>query len=73
MVINFHRTLDSDWLWCLVAMLVTIESKVTTNGKFYATGPRRWCKTTYMLNSCQCDEMFNREIYPFSLNALIRK
>ena len=25
---------------CLVAMVVTIESKVTINGKFYATGPR---------------------------------
>ena len=29
-------------LWCLVAMVVTIESKVTINGKFYATGPRRY-------------------------------
>ena len=38
---NFHRILDADWLWCLVAMVVTIESKVTINGKFYATGP--WC------------------------------
>ena len=40
---NFHRifrSLDADWLWCLVAMVVTIESKVTINGKFYATGPR---------------------------------
>ena len=37
---NFHRILDADWLWCLVAMVVTIESKVTINGKFYATGPR---------------------------------
>ena len=38
---NFHRILDADWLWCLVAMVVAIESKVTINGKFYATGPRR--------------------------------
>ena len=37
---NFHRILDADWLWCLVAMVVTIESKVTIDGKFYATGPR---------------------------------
>ena len=37
---NFHRILDADWLWCLVAiMVVTIESKVIINGKFYATGP----------------------------------
>ena len=36
---NFHIILDADWLWCLVAMVVTIESKVTINGKFYATGP----------------------------------
>ena len=36
---NFHRILDADWLWCLVAMVVTIESKVTINGNFYATGP----------------------------------
>ena len=35
---NFHRILDADWLWCLVAMVVTIESKVTINGEFYATG-----------------------------------
>ena len=27
---------DADWLWCLVAMVVT---KVTNNGEFYATGP----------------------------------
>ena len=39
---NFHRTFDADWLWCLVAMVVTIESKVTINGKFYATGSRSW-------------------------------
>ena len=44
---NFHRILDADWLWCLVAMVVTIESKVTINGKFYATGPRR-LHTSYM-------------------------
>ena len=37
---NFHRILDADWLWCPVAMVVTIESHVTINGKFYATGPR---------------------------------
>ena len=37
---KFHRILDADWLWCLVAMVVTIESKVTINGKFYATGLR---------------------------------
>ena len=30
---NFHIILDADWLWCLVAMVVTI------NGKFYAMGP----------------------------------
>ena len=35
---NYHRILDADWLWCLVAMVVTIESKVIINGKFYATG-----------------------------------
>ena len=29
---NYHRILDTDWLWCLVAMVVTIESKVTING-----------------------------------------
>ena len=28
---NFHRILDADWLWCLVAMVVTIESRVTIN------------------------------------------
>ena len=37
---NYHRVLDADWLWCLVVMVVTIESEVTINGKFYATGPR---------------------------------
>ena len=37
---NYHRILDGDWLWCIVFMVVTIESKVTINGKFYATGPR---------------------------------
>ena len=31
--------LIADWLWCLVAMVVTIES--TINGKFYAMGPRK--------------------------------
>ena len=36
---NFYRILHADWLWCLVAMVVTIESKVTINGKFYAIGP----------------------------------
>ena len=40
---NFHRILDADWLWCLVAMVVTIESKVTINGMFHATGPWCWC------------------------------
>ena len=37
---NFHRIFDADWLWRLFAMVVTIESKVTINGKFHATGPR---------------------------------
>ena len=35
---NYHGIFDADWLWCLVAMVVTIESKVIINGKFYATG-----------------------------------
>ena len=38
---NFHRILAADWLWCFVAMVVTIESIVIINGKFYATGPRQ--------------------------------
>ena len=37
---NYHRILDADWSLCLVFMVVTIENKVTINGKFYATGPR---------------------------------
>ena len=37
---SFHRILDADWLWCLVAMVVIIEIKVIINGKFYATEPR---------------------------------
>ena len=37
---NLHRILDADWLWCLLAMVVTIESKVIINGKFHATVPR---------------------------------
>ena len=37
---NFPIILDADWLWCLVAMVVTIESKVTIHGKFYAKGQR---------------------------------
>ena len=37
---NLNRILDADWLWCLVAMVVTIKSRVTITGKFYATGPR---------------------------------
>ena len=40
---NYHRILDADWLWCLVVMVATIESKVTINGKFYATGPWLTC------------------------------
>ena len=36
---NFHRIIGADWLWCFVAMVVTIESKGTINGKCYATGP----------------------------------
>ena len=36
---NFHRIIDADWLQCLVAMVVTTESKVTINDKFYAMGP----------------------------------
>ena len=36
---NFHRILDADWLRCLVAMVVTFESKVIINGKFHATEP----------------------------------
>ena len=50
---NFHRILDADWLWCLVAMVVTIESKVTINGKFYAIGPlcfKLHCRN----NACTC-------------------
>ena len=39
MITSIYRILDADWLWCLVAMVITIESKVTINGKFYATGP----------------------------------
>ena len=35
---NFHTILDADWLWCLVAMVVTIQIKVTINSKVYATG-----------------------------------
>ena len=50
---NFHRTLDADWLWCLVAMVVTIESKVTINGKFYTTGPRS-DKTDQIRATCLC-------------------
>ena len=37
---NIQRILDADWIWCLVAMVVTIESKVTINGKFYAMRSR---------------------------------
>ena len=37
---KFHWILDADWLWCLVAMVVTIENKLTISDKFYATGPR---------------------------------
>ena len=25
---NYHRIRDADWLWCIAAMVVTIESKV---------------------------------------------
>ena len=39
MITSIYRILDADWLWCLVAMVVTTESKVIINGKFYATGP----------------------------------
>ena len=39
-MVSSIEILDADWLWCLVAMVVTIESKVTINGKFYAMGPR---------------------------------
>ena len=35
------------WLRCLVAMVVTIESKVTINGKSYATGPWGDCLGGY--------------------------
>ena len=53
---NYHRILDADWLWCLVAMVVTTESKVTINGKFYATGPDHvhvyhYAVTVYMPSS----------------------
>ena len=44
MITIYHRILDADWLWCLIAMVVTIESKDTINGKFYATGPRSRCR-----------------------------
>ena len=38
-MVTSKESIDADWLWCLVAMEVTIESKVTINGNFYATGP----------------------------------
>ena len=52
---NYHRILDADWLWCLVAMIVTNESKVIINGKFYATGPRTILHRTGI---CPDDEWF---------------
>ena len=39
---NFHRNLDADWLWCLVSMVVTIESKVTIHSKFMQQGQYVW-------------------------------
>ena len=47
---NYHKILDADWLLCLVFMVVTIERKVTINGKFYATGPRYACCAVLTLN-----------------------
>ena len=39
LMVSSIESLNADWLWCLVVMVVTIESKVTINGTFYATGP----------------------------------
>ena len=46
--VNFHKILNADWLWCLVAIVVTIKSKDTINGTFYATGPR-------CISKCTCE------------------
>ena len=65
---NFHRILDADWLWCLVAMVVTIESKVTIDGiSFMQRGPGVNVCTVYIQHlkhhlAVNVDFVFNSEI-----------
>ena len=42
MVTTIYGKLDDDWLLSPGTMVVAIDGKVTTNGKFYATGLRLW-------------------------------
>ena len=57
---NFHRILDADWLWCLVAMVVTTERKVTrVQGKFYATGSRFYEGSYHIFGGVSSDALFS--------------
>ena len=40
-IVKFHRFFDADWLWCLVAMVITTDHKVTIDSQVHATGSRR--------------------------------
>ena len=53
-------------------MVVTIESKVTIDGKFYATGPRSQIKN-YKIAQTQWEYFFNDETFLMKGLALLLK
>ena len=72
-----------DWLWCLVAMVVTVESKVTINGKCYATEPwggvvlvgncsggeLPWCMGIVLVRNCSSGDLTGWESSGWDLTS----